>query len=462
MAWIFFGVLLAITTLIVNFLNSMKRIPLSLPGILFKFFYLISVVMLAIGMFNKVFFYAEPGYVYHVRTILGTEKVIDDTGYNTHLFGRITNWKKAMTVQSSRGAKSEASAAIPPLNIMFLDQVDANCSATARFRIPLDAEIFLKLAHEYRSPENLMRTALIPAFQETLSATSSLMSAEEYYAGGRTEFNNEFRTQIMKGIYIVKRNEKVITTKKKSKGSANASKGKDQEEYGSRNRVIFVVEKVLDENGQPKKKVHNFLQFGVQVVDAMVTDMTPNAKFVERMQLKQKASADRAIAREQRIQEEEQRLLAIAKGEREVAQRQAIWKADQIEKTTKAETTKQLAITEASKKKAQAEIDRDTAKILLEKAEIDSEAIKVKAKAEAYKKKAIIEADNALSQKLNAMIEINNVWAQAYSNRKVPSTVIGGSGNEKLDQNTQIFQQMLNAMIAKQLAFEPSISKKQR
>ena len=34
------------------------------------------------------------------------------------------------------------------------------------------------------------------------------------------------------------------------------------------------------------------------------------------MRLRQKAAADRAIAREQRIQEEEQLLIAIAKGER--------------------------------------------------------------------------------------------------------------------------------------------------
>ena len=66
--------------------------------------------------------------------------------------------------------------------------------------------------------------------------------------------------------------------------------------------------------------------------------MKPNTKFIKRMQLKQQASADRAIAREQRVQEEEQRLLAIARGEREVAQRQAKAKVDQIQKTTEAET----------------------------------------------------------------------------------------------------------------------------
>ena len=63
------------------------------------------------------------------------------------------------------------------------------------------------------------------------------------------------------------------------------------------------------------------------------------------MRLRQQAAADRAIANEQRIQEEEQRLLAIAKGERELAERQAQAKVRQIDQTNNAETEKQLAIT---------------------------------------------------------------------------------------------------------------------
>lgn len=130
-----------------------------------------------------------------------------------------------------------------------------------------------------------------------------------------------------------------------------------------------------------------------------MTDVDPNTEFKKRMRLRQQAAADRAIAHEQRIQEEEQRLLAIAKGEREVAERQAQAKVRRIEQTTNAETEKQLAITSANKLKEQAEIDRERSVILLEKAEIDAEAVKVAADAEAYPKAAVLEADNALAQK---------------------------------------------------------------
>ena len=143
-----------------------------------------------IYLLYKSFFYAEPGYIYHVRTVTGNEAVVTEVGYKFYPFGRYNAWKRAMTVQAVTGASKNkkairaendsdsTSASLPPLSIMFLDQVDAHAEATVRFSIPSDEVSFLKLAHEYRSPENLLRTALLPAFKETLQANASLMAAE--------------------------------------------------------------------------------------------------------------------------------------------------------------------------------------------------------------------------------------------------------------------------------------------
>ncbi|MCK5899038.1 MAG: hypothetical protein KAG06_08205 [Methylococcales bacterium] len=440
--------------------------------------------MLIGGLFNKIFFYAEPGYIYHVRTITGSEKVISDVGYNSYLFGRYNSWKRAMTVQASSlqqkgllgrsitqgGTDSiqaehdtaNASAMLPPLNIIFLDQVDANVEATVRFSMPTEPEIFLKLAHEYRSPANLLRTALIPAFKETLQATGSLMSAEEYYSGGRTEFNNEFETQITTGLLVVRREERLVETKQKISGSANASLENQQKTYGNNSKMIYVVKKLLDKNGIPRRKKQKFGDYGVTVIDARITDLVPNSKFVERMQLKQKASADRAIAREQRIQEEEQRLLAIAKGEREVAERQAKAKVVQIQRTTEAETEKQLAITHALKLKAQSEIGKETAQINLEKARIDAETKHTLAEAEAYQKRVVLEADGALAQKLAAEVKIQTLWAQAFAKRAVPTNVFGGASGvpSGRDDEAKNFMQILTLDAAERLNYRRKVSKK--
>ena len=428
-----------------------------------------GIIILAIlaFVFANSFFYAEPGYIYHVRTLTGNEEVVTEVGYKFYPFGRYNSWKRAMTVQSLQGSSGNAiraekdsdntSASLPPMSIMFLDQVDAHAQATVRFSIPSDSESFLKLAHEYRSPENLLRTALMPAFKETLQANASLMSAEEYYSGGRTQFNSEFENQMSNGIFLVKREEVQIKSSRPAKASANAALGTEQEQYGEDSKTVFQVNKVLDADGQPLRKKQRFLEFGITVVSALVTDMRPNQKFVERMQLKQKASADRAIAREQRVQEEEQRLLAIARGEREVAERQAKAKVEQIQKTTEAETDKQLAITGAEKLKAQAAIAKDTAQINYEKAKIEAETKRTLAEAEAYQKKVILQADNALAQKLDAEIQIQKLWADAFAKRKVPSTVFGsGQSGAPVGSDAEVkaFMQMLTLDAAKRLNYE--------
>ena len=429
-----------------------------------------SLLLLAYVLSRSVF-YAEPGYVYHVRTILGAEHVVSDVGYQFFFFGRWNAWKRSLTVQAVTGGSdvmdyaevenSEDSAALPPQNIMFLDQVDANAQATVRFLIPTDEVAFTRLAHEYRTPENLLRTALIPAFKETLQANASLMSAEEYYSGGRTEFNNEFENQMTNGIYVVRREEENLAQLRRQKGTANVALGTEQEDFGDETRVSFVVNKVRDSEGQPLRKRQKFVDYGITVVDARITQMNPNQRFVERMQLKQKASADRAIAREQRIQEEEQRLLAISRGEREVAERQAKAKVEQIQATTEADTQKQLAITEAEKLQAQANIQRETAKINLEKAEIEAQTLRTQAEAEAYQKKVILQADNALAQKLDAEIQIQRIWAESFAKRAVPQYVFGASGNTPTgsDSEARMFMQMLTMDAAKRLSYERDVKK---
>ena len=164
------------------------------------------------------------------------------------------------------------------------------------------------------------------------------------------------------------------------------------------------------------------------------------------------------------FQEEEQRLLAISKGEREVAERQAQAKVIQIERTTQAETEKQLAITEAQKFREQARIEKERAQILLETATIDAEAKRVAAEAEAYAKRQILEADNALAQKLDAEIEIQKLWAEAYARRQVPQYVfgVGGGGPSGpptgADSETRMLQQLLTMEYAKRLDYERALT----
>ena len=73
-----------------------------------------------------------------------------------------------MSVQATRGGEGRVTAETEAYSSMFanllsqslvfLDQVDADVTATARFELPSDEDGFLKMAHLYRTPENLLRT----------------------------------------------------------------------------------------------------------------------------------------------------------------------------------------------------------------------------------------------------------------------------------------------------------------
>jgi hypothetical protein len=182
------------------------------------------------------------------------------------------------------------------------------------------------------------------------------------------------------------------------------------------------------------------------------------------MKLKQQASADRAIAREQRIQEEEQELLAVARGDRIVAETQAEWKKDQIAKTTEQETKKAVALITASRQLEQARIEKATAAEVLLRDEISAQSIEVLADAAAYKKRVVIQADNALTQKLATEERIQKAWADAFAVRNVPATVfLTGSGESgtAVGSNTELnnMVKLMTMTMAEKLNYSRGISK---
>jgi uncharacterized membrane protein YqiK len=166
-----------------------------------------------------------------------------------------------------------------------------------------------------------------------------------------------------------------------------------------------------------------------------------------------------------RRQEEEQRLLEIAKGQKEIAIEQAAVQRDQIKRETEAETERKLAVISAQKQKEQATISKETAQIELEKAQIDAQRIKELAEAEAYQKRVVLEADNALAQKLATYEQVQKVWADAYAKRNVPTTVFGAGGTSEgsVGSNTDVtqFLQILTAQAARDLDLDTSVRKVQ-
>lgn len=407
--------------------------------------------------FNGIFFYNEAGFATHVRTIFGEEKIVDDVGYATKWFGRATPWKKALSVQSvltealaidDTSDNDSLGATIEAFPIVFLGNVDAKVESSARFRLP-SGEQFLKIAQEYRNPENFIKTALVPAIKETLQATASLMSADDFYAGARSEFAAEFENQLNDGLYLIKRREIRGPRGHQPSQTAILQAGSEQGTFGDNNVSQFVTEKVMDSKGLPVRKQQQFRKYGVEVVEARITNVDPNPQYKQRMVKVQQALAELAVARQNRLKEEEEKLLVTARGEKEVEARRQETLRDQIERTTQAETEKQLAIINAEREKGRAEIEKQTAELLRDKASITGQATKITADAEAYARKAVIEADGALQPKLDALVAINKVWAEAAAQAPVPSVMMAGSGQSGAASRQDEIGQLMGVLATK-------------
>lgn len=418
--------------------------------------------LVLVGTFNSVFVYNEAGYQTHIRTITGEEKVITDVGFATKWFGKATPWKQAQTLQFSIVNSGESSREVDDgigvdnYKVVFLGNVDGVVEASTRVRMPV-GEQFLQIAREYRTPENFLQLAVVPAVKETLQTTASLMTADDYFAGARSEFGSNFEDQLRNGQYTVKRKEVQKTAEKMRNEGENLVPGTGAD--GEQKRTEFVTEKETDRTGREIRKPQQFIYLGAEVVEARITNILPNEQFRARMVKVQTAQADLAIARQNRLKEEEEKLLVTARGEKNVEEKRQEVLRDQTEQTTNANTQKLLALTAATQAEESAKIAKRTALELLDKARTDALSKKTTADAEAYALRVVLEADGALDKKLAAAVQMNKDTSDAIAQAPVSQFSMGGGSSGSRANQVEDFMNLMNAQNMKTLSLDMGIKK---
>ena len=117
-----------------------------------------------------------------------------------------------------------------------------------------------------------------------------------------------------------------------------------------------------------------------------------------------------------------------------------------------AELDKSRAVVQAKQRLAVAKLDRAAAR------ETKQQEILI-GQGEAERKRLILRADGALKQKLDAYVKAQELWANAYANRRVPNLVMGGNGAGGTDQATTEFSQMMQLLVAGQMGLDLSVPK---
>lgn len=407
--------------------------------------------------------YNDAGVCSHIRTRLGTESSKCDIGWFFSGWGTVVEWPHAIAVQHSDVTQKTVSNdgtfyTLPVYSVRLADNWSGEISETSRFIIPQSEKEFLLMANKFRTPENLTNTLLIPTVNSSIDTVANLFTMEEYYSGGeRDAFKQEFRDTVVIGPAITQKIDDPTIVQ--SRVSANALTP-DTNEMESETK-IQIVEKKTDQNGRDiRPEKNSYSQYGIVADSAILQNLNPDDAYEKQVNQRKEAIGRRVIAKDKRLEQEEQRLLAIAEADTQVATKQGIARQDQIERTTKEETEKKIAIITANRMKEQAEIEKQTSQINLEKAQIDSQAVIVNAEAEAKARELAIKADNALQSKLDAEIQIQKVWADAYSKRNVPQIVFGGGANgSPVGSDTEVknFFDLMNAQAAKNLSYDRKV-----
>ena len=410
--------------------------------------------------------YNDAGYCQHIRTIFGDESSTCNTGWYFSGWGTSTTWPHYITVANTFDTAASGSAIMPPYKVRLADNWTGDVSQTTRFGIPQDNEQFIKMARDFRSPERLITTTLKPAVTASMDSVANMFTMEEYYAGGKRDtFKSEFTMAVEQGrarVRQVKLNQSggVVPSRAAASDSDVAA---NTAVVGDTDVRSVVIEKLKDAAGNDIRIPHAFMDYGVNVASAILENVDPDDEYERQIGERKSAASRRVVAREQRLEQEEQRLLAIQEGQTNIAKRQAAAQVEQIQQTTEAETQKKLTLIDAERMREEARIAQETAAINLERARIDAESVTVAADAEAYAKEAILTADGALQQKLDAWVKAQGYWADAASKINVPATVFNNGGAEGVAGNAlgtvDQFMQMMMMKTAKDLQVDPTITK---
>lgn len=405
----------------------------------------VGILAAFIGL-TQTFKINDNGYRTVVQWPNGHTFVQMQPGIYTAFFGKTTRYKDLMEYDlgGSTSDEEKQKGTIHGIAVRYQDGGTGTIDGVVRVALPQDPEKMLALHRAFRSEQGVRETLLIPEIRQSLNLTAGLMTSEEAYAERRSDYANWASDQIQNGRYQTR----LVTKEIQGIDGTTQEKRVPVQRIGPDGQFLYQDSPLTDYN--------------LTVTGFQVTDWDFEKRTLDQISSKREAEMEaiKLEAQARKAQSEQAQIIAQGKAEVERVRYEQLQVKERA--IIEAEREKEVAVIAAEREKERnaelflaAEIDVQTA------AE-EKQAMTLRADGQAYAKKAVIEADGALQQKLDAYVATNKVWADAYANRKVPSFVMGGANGEGTpgsDTDAAAFQQMLNALIAKDLVLDPKATK---
>jgi len=382
---------------------------------------------------------------YQVRQMIVTGKMDAKLtpGMWLQIFSNIVTWPKAETFffanDESGSAKIDRA-----IEVRFNDGSLCDVSGTVRIILPNSEQqtIDLVTKYGYASYGDLEQKLILPVVRNGLRLTANLMSARESYSDKRADFVFWVWDQIQNGLYETEEETRKVTDPVSGQEITKAFKK---------------IKRTQD--GTPVYQQNPLEGLGITLANFEVKLFDYTEKVREQIGTQQTALMAVATAVAKSQQAEQEALMVQAEGKAKVARERYEEEQKKIravvqaqERLEVAELEKSRAIVEAQKRIEVAELDRLVA------GQKKQEEILL-GQGQAERKRLILQADGALKQKLEAYVRSQQVWANAFAQRQVPSLVMGGGGTGEADKTTTEFAQMMQLLVANHMGLDLSVAK---
>ncbi len=382
---------------------------------------------------------------YQIRQMIitGTMRAKLDPGMWPRLSSDIVTWPKAQTFFFTKDAEG-GDEADNSIEVRFNDGSLCDVSGTMRIILPASEQEALDLTTRfgYVDYKDLEKKLMLPVVRNALRLTANLMSARESYSEQRADFVFWAWDQVQNGLY---------ETEEETRKVVDPVSGQEV------TKTFKIIKQ--DDQGNYVNQRNPLRGLGIQLANFEVKLFDYTEKVRAQISTQQTAMMAVATARAKAQQAEQEALMAEAEGKANVAR-------EKYEEEQK----KVRAIVQAQQRLDVAELDRTRAVIQakqrLDVAKLDRAAARetkqqeiLIGQGEAERKRLILKADGALKQKLEAYVQAQQLWANAYANRRVPTLVMGGNGAGDTDKATTEFSQMMQLLVAGQMGLDLSVPK---
>lgn len=331
--------------------------------------------------------------------ISGELTVKNQAGFYWTNFGHITTYRKVSSLDFDE----------ENIKVRFNDGSEAGIKGKVTFRLPANTDLQKKLHIEYHDFNNVVQNLIKPNVEESLKQAATLMTAEESYSSGRTNFISAAEQQLKQGIF------KTI------------SKESDEED-GTVKRTIRIA---LDNNGDPIIQKPTLLkEYGIEITQFTVSDFEFDDVVKNLIAEKKKKEQEQVVSRSEAEKAKQEAITERERGEARIAKQRA-----------DSEVIKTAAVIEAQKK-------AEVAKLEAEQAKYEAQKIREQGAAEAYANELKVKA--GLTPLEKAQIEKETAIGVAAEMAKIqfPQSMIiaGGSKDGSFNPVEALgFEALLNA-----------------